>query len=192
MRKTERARLGRRKARLAQNPPKLNVVGRLKDGTAHTSADVIDYENENSLARHEAAHAVAAWIQGLPIAYVQINDDRADTNNRASTLAGVTAVGPPLDEMQAASIGERLVYARQHAFQTLAGVLGSGEAKSANPICICDTNDHSLQAAGKLVHIAGLSDHDARHEAVRLIGVVYAARTTATSERLTGPLSSRV
>jgi hypothetical protein len=87
-------------------------------------------------------------------------------------LGAMTATGIPMAEMLAKSDGERLVHARQHAFITLAGVFGSGEGASRNPFYKYETREHLAEAVGKIMHIAGVSEQEARTEGARLIPLV--------------------
>lgn len=135
-------------------------------------ADLDDYNNERNVAMHESGHAVAHWIMGQEISYVQFNDDRNDKGVHADKFGAVTVGGGTLPEIMALPIGERTVIARQHAFVTLAGVFGSTDAQSENPIRKRETVDHLFQAASKLVHFAGMSEEEAKAEALRLIPVV--------------------
>jgi hypothetical protein len=138
-----------------------------------TKADMDDYNNERNLAMHESAHAVGHWIMGHELGYMQFNDDRTDIdNNHADKLAAVTVGGGPLPDMIAQPIGERTVLALQHAFVTLAGVFGSTDAASENPLRKAETTDHLFQAVSKLMQIGGMTKKEAIERVCRLIPVV--------------------
>jgi hypothetical protein len=137
-----------------------------------SKADMNDFDKERNLAMHEAAHAIAHWIMGHTIDYMQFNDDRTDINVHADKLAAITCGGGRLPDIMALPIGERTVVALQHAFVTLAGVFGSGDAASENPLRHQETVDHLFQAGSKLVHFLGMSKEEATEEVIRLIPVV--------------------
>jgi hypothetical protein len=117
--------------------------------TVCTKADMKDFENERHLAMHEAAHTVGYWIMGMPIDYVQFNDDRNDKNNHADKLAAVTVGGGRLPDIMALPIGERIAIARQHAFVTLAGPFGGTDAASENPLTQAGNNRSPVSGGHK-------------------------------------------
>jgi hypothetical protein len=137
-----------------------------------TKADMDDYASERNLAMHESAHAVAHWIMGHTIEYVQLNDDITDKTAHADELAGVTVGGGAINEIMDLPDGERLVQARQQAFVTLAGVFGTNDAASENPLSESEVTDHLFQAGNKLMYFTGMSWEEATNEVVRLIPVV--------------------
>jgi hypothetical protein len=152
------------------NRPK-TVLMENDESLTYTRADEIDFEAPKNLADHEAAHAVAFWIMGVPLDYIQLNDyyDAADKQSREFRLAGET-VATPL-QSNGLTVGELAVLGRQHAFITLAGVFGSGDATSDNPLRQYETKKHISQAGSKLA-LFGYSQGEARKEVMRLIGVV--------------------
>jgi hypothetical protein len=109
---------------------------------------------------------------GHNIDYMQLNDDKNDKDNHANTLAGVTVGGGRLPDIMALPIGERTVIALQHAFVTLAGPVGSGDAQSDNPLRKHETIDHLYQAGGRLHHMAGMDADESRVQVARLLSVV--------------------
>jgi len=138
----------------------------------YTHAQKQEFESDQNIARHEAAHAVGHWIMGHTIDYMQLNDDRNDRSNHADVLAGVTVGGGILSDIMAQPLGERTVIALEHAFVTLAGSFGSGDAQSDNPLRDHETIDHLYQAGGKLHHIAGMDADECRTHVTRLVSVV--------------------
>jgi hypothetical protein len=137
----------------------------------YTRAEAAEFSDEENIARHESAHAVAAWIVGLPIQYIQLNDDPSDRKNHAADLAGVTVTGISLGEMQAASLGARWVFAKKHAFVTLAGPFG-GDIYAENPLRQHETRLHLGQALARITNIVGCGEDEARLEVARLLYVV--------------------
>lgn len=157
--------------RLDQVNRPVTIVG--KHGMlTYTRAQKQEFESDQNIARHEAAHAVGHWIMGHTIDYMQLNDDRDDKNNHADVLAGVTVGGGRLPHIMALPIGERTVIALQHAFVTLAGPFGSGDAQSDNPLREHETVDHLYQAASKLYHMAGVDADESHAQVARLVPVV--------------------
>jgi hypothetical protein len=137
-----------------------------------SKADMNDFDKERNLAMHEAAHTIGYWIMGLPIDFVQFNDDRTDKNVHADKLAALTVGGGRLPDIMALPIGERTVVALQQAFVTLAGVFGSTDAASENPLRRAETDDHLYQAGSKLIHIAGMTQEEAKEQVCRLVPTV--------------------
>lgn len=168
MRQSERARLARREKYREQQV----IFGYTPDGKSVTRAQAQEFDREDNVALHEACHAVAAWMLGVPIEAMYFNDGanaRFAPLPETAHLAAVTVVGISIDEMIAAPIGERLVHARQHAFVTLAGVFGSsGNAWSSNPAYEFETHSHMTSAAQALVTIGAMSIEDANAEVDRL------------------------
>jgi hypothetical protein len=153
-------------------------------------ADKIAFGAPENIAQHEAAHAVAYWMMGFPLDYVQLNDDYdvADKQSREFRLAGET-VGTPL-RLDNLTVGELAVLGRQHAFITLAGVVGSGDAMSGNPLRQHETKQHLLQAGSKLVSLFGYSQEEARKEVARLVHVVVDCFDSAVVRSLVLVLTS--
>ena len=149
-------------------------IGETKDGKPFTQAHAEDFENEVRIALHESSHIMAAWMLGQPLGGMQFNDgtdtSRAAGNAKERPEAVIVngirvekypdevphfyaevVVGHPLAEMQAQSMGERLVNAKEHAFISLAGVFGcSNDAWSDNPLSEFETNSHLSEATQNL------------------------------------------
>jgi len=185
MRRNQRERLARRAEYLKAHPTtsKDKLIGTIEGlrGTfTYTQANKADFHDEAHVSRHEAAHAVAAWMQGMPIHCMQFNDestkdsDYVPANVRAVHQAS-TATGIPLPEMQATSPGERWVHAKRHAFVTLAGPLGGGDTYSDNPLRRHESDLHLGQAAAKFTTITGCTDEIGLEACRSLIDVVYDA-----------------
>jgi hypothetical protein len=138
----------------------------LPDGTRITMADLTEANNERIFARHEASHAVTAWIVGVPIIRVELNDAQHSAKNAGETETGtgVALQAKPLDELR--------VYARNQALISLAGPHGSGESKSENPLCVARTKDHFAQARERLIVIGRMSEEEAETEALRLLEII--------------------
>ena len=178
MRRNERARLDRKKAYYAAIPhlgkkSNANYVA-LLDGVKveHTKQHKLDFEDERNIARHEASHAVATWAVGELLGVMQFNDELSDKDHHAAELVAVTVTGIPVREMRTKSTGERFVHGCNHAFITLAGVIGSGDSQSPNPLRQASTDQHMAQAVGRLTVIGGLTEKEAKFELLRIAPVV--------------------
>ena len=156
----------------------------------YTRAQKQEFESDQNIARHEAAHAVGHWLMGHTIDYMQINDDRTDKDNHSDTLAGVTVGGGRLPDIMTLPIGERTVIALQHAFVTLAGPVGSGDAQSDNPLREHETIDHLYQAGGKLHHMAGMDAEESRVQVTRLLSVVENCFDDSVIQNMVGILAT--
>ena len=157
--------------RIDQMHSPLTIAG--KHGMlTYTRAQKQEFESDQNIARHEAAHAIGHWIMRHAIDYMQLNDDRTDKANHGDTLAGLTVGGGRLPDIMALPIGERTVIALEHAFVTLAGPVGSGDAQSDNPLREHETIDHLYQAGSKLHHMAGMDADESRVQVARLLSVV--------------------
>jgi len=127
---------------------------------------------ERVSALHESSHAVAAWMLGEPIMHMKFNTADSPSLGVAVDFAAETGFGIALKDMMAKSAGERLVHGLQYAFITLAGIFGSGEVNSDNPLDQIQVKMHGEEAVGILVHIAGISGKEARKEGCRLLPIV--------------------
>jgi SEC-C motif-containing protein len=131
-----------------------NVVGAMQfpEGkiVQYTRLQAADFMDETNVARHEAAHALAAWLLGLPLHYVRLNKP-GEVEYHSDELAGGCAAGAPLPEIWKMSIGERWVQARKQALMTLAGPFWSGDSESSNPLRIEETSAHGAQAVSRFM-----------------------------------------
>jgi len=132
------------------------IAGTTRDGKEFTRAHVAEFENEDNIAFHEACHAVACWLVGEPNGPMKF----ADAGGIPADFNAITITGIPVPEMLASSIGERWVYARRHAFITLAGVYGSDDAWRDNPLSEDETFDHEMQAGAGFKHLLGVIDRE--------------------------------
>jgi len=159
MRRGEKARLAKRDQHQAQQ----QIVGKTDDGKPFTKAHVEEFSRPETVALHEACHAVAAWLLNVPIHLMQFIEGESPGD-----LGGDTQTVFPLPPN--APIGERFVYARQQAFIDLAAVFGSGQADSPNPLFQFETRKH-VQGAGDLISsITGIrEEEEIREDICRLI-----------------------
>jgi len=130
----------------------------------YTLADAEEYGSSEHIALHESCHAVAAWMLGMRIVYTQLNCEGSGSPD----FTGETLCGDPPEDYLRLPIGERFVKAHQHAFITLAGQIGSGQAFSGNPLDECSAERHWLQAGAEIVILTGASDEAAGETAGRL------------------------
>lgn len=175
LRKNEIARLVRRNEyrRIKEESKQSDqIVGVTVFGKPFTNGHKKQFESGDKIALHESSHVVAAWMLGMPLYAVQFND--GGTEAEIVQLAAQTSVGIPFSEMVASSPGERYVFAFQHAFVTLAGVLGSSEEafKLQNPLFEFEYRSHLEQAVAKLEGIAEMPRVRALEELNRLIPLV--------------------
>jgi hypothetical protein len=194
MRRNEPKRLARRAQHPKSRVQSQKFIGKTKNGKPFTQAHAEDFENEVKIALHESSHIMAAWMLGQPIGGMQFNDGtgtsgawtrNAKEGPETETVNGIrvqkypdevphfyaeTVIGYPLPDLQAKSIGERLVHAKEHAFISLAGVFGcSNEAWSDNPLSEFETKSHLSEAGAKFVLIAGVSQPEAGNECAPLV-----------------------
>jgi hypothetical protein len=187
MRKNERERLARRAEYLAKNLFIRTVDG---DEVSVTKEQVIEARSERLTALHETSHAVAAWMQDMPISHMQFNDRKSDFWDGLDHLLGGIEYGIPVSEMLSKTIGDRVMFARQHAFVALAGVFGvSNESSSDNPILVDLKKRHTSEAVSGFATIADILV-EAVDETSRLISVVKYAfndrRVRAVTQHLAG------
>jgi hypothetical protein len=159
-----------------------------------TTAQQQEFATPRYIAKHEAAHAVAAWMLGVPIHYMQLNDDPNDKENYAGELDGVTVTGIPLPEMVASSIGERWVFGLQSAFITLAGVIGGGDCDRmmTNTINNFECKLHVGEAKAIFQQIAGATRAETVEQVGRLIRVVDDAFMDEAIRYTTGRLAEEL
>jgi hypothetical protein len=162
---------------------------KLPDGTTFTFTDLAEAHNEPLFARHEASHAVAAWIVGIPIVRMEMKDIQNSAINAAET---VTGTGVVLSELEKKPLGELRVYGSNQAFISLAGPHGSGESKKENPLCQFHTKDHFDQAKKKLINIARMSEGEAETEALLLLEVVKWITTLPRFQNAVTQLSAQL
>ena len=161
----------------------------LPNGTEVTMNDIAEANDERNFARHEASHAVAAWIVGVPIIRLELNDIERSTINAGETETGT---GVLLSELQAKPLDELRVYGRHQAFISLAGPHGSDESTSQNPLCVERTKDHLTQAKNKLTNIGRMSEEEAEGEALRLLDVVKWITALPRFQRAVTQLSAQL
>jgi hypothetical protein len=140
------------------------VAGKTKDGKPYTVADAEEFDSSEHAALHESCHALAAWMLGVRITYTQLNGE-------GSGYAGFkaeTVCGDPPDKHLDLPIGERFVKAHQHAFITLAGPFGSGQAFSSNPLDEFEGKQHTKLAGYEIVQLTDASDEEALETLTRL------------------------
>jgi hypothetical protein len=135
------------------------------------------YHNGKDSAVHEACHAVAAWLQGLRISYMKMNDRGSHHHDLVlDQMEAVTAIDVPLTAEEVRNgrsslqgSGEGYVLGCQYAFVTLAGAVAQDlYLDEEAPVT---QSEHLWDARIKFHFFSGL-DENACNEVARRLGQV--------------------
>jgi hypothetical protein len=136
------------------------------------------HHNGKDSAVHEACHAVAAWLQGLRILYMKMNDRGSHHHDvDLDQLDAVTATGEPLTAEEIRNgrsslqgTAEGYVLGCQHAFVTLAGALAQDMYLNEEaPVTI---KEHLWDARARVHFFSGLDENVCNEVTKRLVQVV--------------------
>jgi hypothetical protein len=136
------------------------------------------HHNGKDSAVHEAGHAFAAWVQGLGISYMKMNDrDSLHYDVDLGDLDAVTASSETLTPEEAKSgrsslqgTAEGYVIGCRHAFVTLAGALAQNMYLSEEaPVTL---TEHIWDAGSRFHFFSGLDENACSEVVGRLARVV--------------------
>jgi hypothetical protein len=139
------------------------------------------HHNGKDSAVHEACHAVAAWLQGLGISFMKMNDRGSPYHNvDLDQMDAVTATGEPLTAEEVRNgrsylqgKGEGYVLGCQHAFVTLAGALA--QHMYLNEEAPVTMKEHLWDASARVHFFSGLDENACNEVTKRLVQVVVDA-----------------
>src|SRR6266567_7891429 len=123
------------------------------------------HHNGKDSAVHEAGHGVGAWLQGLRISFMKMNDrDSVHHNVDLDQMDAVTAPREPLTPEEVRSgrsslqgTGEGYVLGCQHAFVTLAGAIAQDMYLNEEaPITL---SEHLWDAPTRFQFFSGLDEN---------------------------------
>jgi hypothetical protein len=139
------------------------------------------YYNRRDSSAHEAGHGIGAWLQGLRILYMKMNDSGSHYHDvDLDHVDAMTVTGEPLtaeEERNGKSslqgTGEGYVIGCQHAFVTLAGALAEHMyLKEKAPITV---REHLWSARAEFHFFTGLDEKACKEFINRLVQVVVDA-----------------